>query len=366
MTLPGEVEANDTALDDAVRAWSDYIGGERNLLAVKSTDRARKLLMAAYGISDSEPVGIPANTRRPLSEAVKRSKGTPKFIELDQELEFVPETPGIEDARLIWAQPVAGMAAPESLEGKTLFVDYAFSLPAPNPEAIPGAAAVFGLHLSDNQREDGALIVFNDASLYNAALEMVDPENDLPDATRMMAQYQRIAGADGIAARQLANYDAATEGLLHAGALPQADTSASPALPFGLVIRIPDEADVATFISYVRNENLVLDWMPEVQPMFYVINQVTQDRELTRQTADNLARWVISPIGPDFVEDEITHAVLGPVKAGEYTGVRWYTNLERARWYNDLMIEWYGPTHDAYRSAFPEKLPAPELVPADD
>lgn len=366
LTLSGEIDADTVSFNDALNAWSIYIGENRNILAVKSTDRARKLLMAAFGIDDGEPVGIPANTRRPLSEAVKRSKGTPAFIELDRNLEFVPETPGIETARLVWAQPVAGMAAPAPIEGKTLFVDYAFTLPAPEPEYIPGAATVFGLHLSDNMREDGALIVFNDVALYNTAQAMVDPENDLPDAGRMMAQLNRVAGDDGLAARQLANYRAATEGLLHAGALPQAETSMSPALPFGLVIRIPDEADVATFISYVRNENLVLDWMPEIQPMFYVVNQVTKDRALTGKTAEHLARWVISPIGPGFIDDEITHAVLGPVKAAEYTGVRWYTNLERARWYNDLMLEWYGPTHDAYRAAFLHDLAEADLVPADD
>ena len=60
----------------------------------------------------------------------------------------------------------------------------------------------------------------------------------------------------------------------------------------------------------------------------------------------------MTPLGPDFDGDEITHAVLGILKAAEYTGVRWYTDPERARWYGDLMFEWYGPTHDAYRVQF--------------
>ncbi len=155
----------------------------------------------------------------------------------------------------------------------------------------------------------------------------------------------------------MSRYAAAVNGLDLAGALPHVDMSTPAALPFGLAIRIPDEADVATFISYVRNENLNLDWLPELQPMFYVVNQVTRNADLTRTTADNISRWFFSPIGPDFVDDEITHCVLGPVKAAEYTGTRWYTNPERARWYNDLMLEWYGPEHDAYRCAFLDRLP---------
>jgi hypothetical protein len=86
--------------------------------------------------------------------------------------------------------------------------------------------------------------------------------------------------------------------------------------------------------------------------MFYVAYQVTADRARTLESAANIARWVVAPLGPDFVDDEITHAVLGILKAAEYTGVRWYTQPERAQWYGDLMFEWYGPDHDAYRVQF--------------
>lgn len=357
----------DPEVGEVLSAWSSYLGGHDKLLLVSSTDRARKLLMAAYGIDGKESVGIPANTRRPLSEAVKRSQGKPLFVELDRDLQFVPETPGLDAARLIWAQPVGGMTAPDPIPGKAMFVDYSFSLPSPGPAKLPGAAVVWGLHISESMSQDGALIAFNDEDLYNAALALHNPDEDLPDLGHAMAQCQRLSGPDGLAAHQLARYAAAAEGLDHAGALPHADMHSSPALPFGLAIRIPDEADIATFISYVRNENLNLDWMPEIQPMFYVVNQVTQDPALTRNTAENLARWVFSPLGPDFVDDEITHCVLGPVKAAEYTGVRWYTNQERARWYHDLMLEWYGPEHDAYRCAFEHLLPAStESVAAGD
>lgn len=326
--------------------------------------------MQALGLQPGEPVGIPANTRRPLSEAVKRSGGKPLFIELDRDLNFVPETPGLAGSRLTWAQPVGGMPPARALPGKTLLVDYGFSLPAAQIDSRPGAATMWGLHIGTmvgRSPADGALISFNDEALYQATAALVEPE-DLPDLNLALAQCHRLSGPQGIAARQLAVYRAASEGLDLAAGLPVMPGTGEHALPFGLAIRIPDEADVATFISYVRNENVDLYWLPEVQPMFYVSYQVTGDPALTQQTAHNLSRWIFSPLGPDFVDDEVTHAVLGPVKAAEYTGVRWYTDPQRARWYNDLLLEWYGPEHDAYHCTFTDRLPDPEpdLVLVDD
>ena len=105
-------------------------------------------------------------------------------------------------------------------------------------------------------------------------------------------------------------------------------------------------------LVFGRNELLPVDWFPEIQPVFYVGFQVTRDAAMTRRSAEHLSRWLLSPLGPDFLDEEVVHAVLVMVKAAEYTGVRWYTDPARANWYNDLMLEWYGPTHDAYRTAF--------------
>jgi hypothetical protein len=124
------------------------------------------------------------------------------------------------------------------------------------------------------------------------------------------------------------------------------------ALPFGVAVRVPEHSDLPSFLSYGRNELVPVDWFPEVQPIFYVGFQVTRDMALTRRSADHLSRWLISPLGPDCLDEEVVHAVLVMVKAAEYSGVRWFTDPPRARWYNDLLIEWYGPTHDAYRMAF--------------
>lgn len=307
--------------------------------------------MTAFGIADGEPVGVPVNCRRVLSEAVKKSRATPRFIELDPDLEFVAETPALDAVRLAWAQPVAGMPPPRSLPKTPLFVDYGFTLPSPLPigASPPGEAIVWGLHLSSG--DDGALIAFRDHDLYASAVQLLG-EDDLPDLNRALAQCERLSGVDGFAARQTRVLAEVRLGMEAGAGMPMAPTDGPWAMPFGLAVRIPDEADVSTFISYVRNELVDLDWLPELQPMCYVAYQVTRDRELTKRSAENLARWIVSPVGVNFVDDEITHAVLGILKAAEYMGVRWYTDPERAAWYGNLMLEWYGPAHDAYRPSF--------------
>jgi hypothetical protein len=357
LALPDNAPASalDATLQDVLDAWVAYLGrDDLPLLVVKSADRARKLLMAAFGVADGESVGVPVNTRRALSEAVKKSKGTPRFIELDADLEFVRATPGLAGMALAWAQPVAGMPAARPWPGVPLFVDYGFTLPAPLPQATPpGDATIWGLHLSGG--DDGALIAFADRDLYHAAQRLLGEEG-LPDLNRALAQCRRLSGEEGLAAKQRRLYDEVRLGMEAGAGLPISGSHRQWALPFGLAVRIPDEADVATFISYVRNELVDLDWLPELQPMFYVAYQLTRDPALTRRSAENLARWIVAPIGPDFTDDEVTHAVLGILKAAEYIGVRWYTDPERARWYEDLMRERYGPNHDAYRMAFDAPL----------
>jgi hypothetical protein len=58
------------------------------------------------------------------------------------------------------------------------------------------------------------------------------------------------------------------------------------------------------------------------------------------------------PCGPDYTDEEVTHAVLGPVKVAEYLGLRWWTDPQYAAAYAREMIRRYGPDHDAYRPAF--------------
>jgi hypothetical protein len=317
--------------------------------------------MQAYGISTNERVGVPANTRRALSEAVKRSGGKPLFLELDADLAIVGDTPGLDAVCLAWAQPVAGMPAPPAPAGRTLFVDYARSLPAPlaayDDATLPAAATLWGLHLSRDSVESGALLAFADEALYRATVALLGPE-DLPDLGRALAQCRRLGGAGGLAARQDAVYTATQLAMEAAVGVPLTPLAGQGALPHGLAVRVPDEVDVATFLAYGRAENVPVGWLPELQPIFYVHYQVTPDPALTRRTAAHLARWLVAPLGPDYTDEEVTHAVLSILKPAEYLGVRWYTDHARAAWYADLMTEWYGPTHDAYRPAFALAAPA--------
>ncbi len=361
LTLPDDAFVGDASPAEAHAAWADYTGWRGPLVAVADPNRARRLLMEAVGIEPGQRVGIPAHTRRFLSEAVKRAGGKPAFIELADDLGFAPDSPGLADLALVWAQPVGGMAPPDAPPGAIMFVDHGLTLPAPmsGPDAaLPGAATLWGMHLSPDQRESGVLVAFADAALAERFAALLSDE-DRPDPARSLAQARRLAGADGLAARQLAADRDIRFGMEAGAGLPMADR-ADGALPFGVPVRIPDEADMATFVSYVRNELVDLDWLPEVQPMFYVAFQVTRDAALTRRSAERLARWVMSPVGPDFVEDEVVHAVLGQLKAAEYTGVRWFTNPGRARWYAEMLVEWYGPDHDAYHPAFEITVAAKE------
>lgn len=362
LLLPGDTATEGTGHEEALQAWRAYLGRDVPVMLTTSVDAARKLLMRAYGVEEGERVGVPANCRRSLSESVKKTnKNIPHFIELDPDLEFVADSPGAEELRLIWAQPVGGMAPPRALPGMTMFIDNGYTLPAPPfapNQGLSGAATVWGLHLAEG-KENGALIAFSDHDLYRSALEIFDPETDLRDLGKALAQCHRLSGPDGLAARMINVYQAARFGMEIAAGVPMTPLDGACSLPFGLAVRIPDEADPTTFISYARNELVPLDWLPEIQPMFYVSYQLSQDRDLTHQSANHLARWVVSPLGPDFLDEEVIHSVLIVVKAAEYTGVRWYTDPERATWYNDLMLEWYGPTHDAYRMAFSPTITIP-------
>lgn len=367
--LPAGSTVEGATHQEALAAWTEYLGRDVPVLLFGSVDRARRLLMTAFGVAEDEVVGAPANCTRWLSESIKKTnRNVPLFIELDRDLEFALDTPGLEGARLVWSQPIGGLAPQAAPPDATLLVDYSRTLPAPpigGSGALAGAATLWGLQLAEREREAGALLAFNDRALYERVLALLDLESDLPDPGKALAQALRVTGPDGLAARQIDRFMAVYDGLVAAAGLPLAPLESLCALPYGPAVRVPDEADLASFIGYARSEQVTVWWAPELQPVNFVAFQVTRDRALTQRTADNLARWLISPVGPDFLE-ETKHAVLVMVKTGDYTGTRWYTDRERARWYNDLLIEWYGPEHDAYHACFdlPPAVTAGELVTA--
>jgi hypothetical protein len=240
-------------------------------------------------------------------------------------------------------------------------------LPAHDEEGVRGPAVhLYGLHLSANADSAGALLVFaagdGGARLHADVVAALAPD-DRPAPAQALAQLRRLmgSGADtGLAARQSAGLAAVWEGLQAAAGLPLLSLPDWGPLAQGVLVRVPDECDEATFYSYVRAENTPVLWLPELRPLHP--DARCQHSAQTLATGERLARWLLVPVGPVMSEEEVRHAVLGIVKAADYLGVRWYSDPRRAAWYATMLDERYGPGHDAYRPAFalePGHLAAP-------
>lgn len=349
LTLVAPPDLPPADLATAQAAWSAALGGAPVLL-VRNVELARALLLTAAGVAPGEPVGLPANATRALTEAVKRHGARPRFLGLDASLALCNGPAALDGARAVWAQPVGGLPAPEALPGAALWVDCADTLPLPGPLAPAASALLWGLHLSPHAAEAGALLAFADADLAAAAQARLLPA-DTPDPALALAQLARLAGAAGLAERQQAALAEVWRGLHQAAGLPLLPLPEAGALAQHVAVRIPDECDVATFYAYVRGEHTPVRWLPEARPLHYAALRRNGAPDPAAAAA-HLARWLLVPVGPDYTSEEISHAILGIAKASDYLGVRWYANPERAAWYGALMEEWYGPDHDAYRPLF--------------
>ena len=77
--------------------------------------------------------------------------------------------------------------------------------------------------------------------------------------------------------------------------------------------------------TYVRGENTPIQWLAELRPA-NCLSARWLGRRSWQHTAASLQRWFIVPVGPQYTEEEITHAVLGVVKTSDYLGIRWHTD----------------------------------------
>ncbi len=342
-------------------AWSDALGGA-SVVLLASVARARTLVLRALGVQPGEPVGLPANATRDLAEAIKHHPATPRWLDLAADLSLMTVAERLADVRVVWAHPLGGIGALMPLEDQALLVDASDTLPAPG-EPLPHdpvAATIYGLHLHSDSQRSGALIVCADPTLA-LALEVLCGPQDQIDPPAALAQLQRLAGPGGLAARQQANLTAVREGLIQAAGLPLIE-----ALPNGLAqhiaVRVPAPCDAATFYAYVLGEQTPVRWLPAQRPLHYAAVRSNGAPQMAA-TAAHLARVLLVPVGPDYTAEEVKHAVLGITKAADYLGVRWATNPERAAWYAQQMVEWYGTDHDAYRVLFacPDALTARAL-----
>jgi hypothetical protein len=340
-------------------AWSAALGGHATVLA-RSVPAARALLLRAAGLTPGAAVGVPANATRGLIEAIKRADARPLFLPLTDDLRpTTGHSPGA--PTLIWAEPVGGLPSAAPPDGPLTVADHGDTLPAPDIAAASGAAAItlWGLHLSERPDEAGALLALTDptaaaARALWAAVECLAADAPGPPPARALAQAHRLLGAAhsrGLADRQRAALAETRRGLAEAAGLPLLPAGGT-ALAHHVAIRIPDECDPATFYAYVLGENTPVRWLPLVRPIHHAAIVTPAQRAALAATAERLGRWLLAPVGPDYTDEEIKHAVLGVVKAAEYLGVRWRLDPARASEYADLMVAMYGPDHDAYRPAF--------------
>ena len=360
----------------AEAAWSAALGG-RPVLLVRSVERVRAALLRAAGVQSGEPVGVPANATNTLVEAVKRHSARPHFLDIGADLALLSESERPARPRIAWAEPVGGLTATGSLvatcslaqtgdlPGVQLWVDHADSLPMPTPSTPParvGPVTLWGLHLSDDANQAGALLAFateSEGAALHAAVAAQPGPDDQPDPARALAQCRRLVGdgdRPGLAARQRDALVATHRGLRDAAGLPLLPLDGADALSQHVAVRIPAESDVSTFYAYVRGENTPVRWLPEVRPLHHAALRAWGPA-VCADTAARLARWLLVPVGPGYADAEIDHAVLGVVKASEYLGVRWRTDPARAAAYAAMLDDWYGPDHDAYRPVF--ELSAP-------
>jgi hypothetical protein len=355
LTLPPVLPSEPADYAEVIAAWAEALGGAPVAL-VRSVERARALLLAAAAPSPETIVTLPANATRPLVEGVKRHGAKLMFRDLDATLGMMLLPAQTAGKRLAWGQPIGGVGGIDT----TPWVDYSDTLPNIGVGATWPAVALFGLHLAQDAAQAGALLVFGDADLAQAVAERLGPE-DQPDAARALAQLRRLAGdadARGMAERQRTALAETRRGLHEAAGLDLLPSNDQHALAHHVAVRIPDEIDVSTFYAYVRAEQTPARWLPEVRPVHYAALRAPGRVAVT---TSHLARWLLVPVGPEYTTEEISHAVLGIVKAAEYLGVRWRQNPDQATEYAAMMDELYGPDHDAYRPLFATK----ELIQAE-
>lgn len=362
LTLPDGLAIAGSTPAQASHAWAEFLGHPRVAL-VRSVERARELLLRTAEVRPGEPVAVPANATRGLVDAIKRHGAKPGFLPVGPELRLHPASAGSARTRVAIVQPVGGLPGGSGLFGPATWLDHADSVPFAQASATGAKehATLWGLHLSDDPEWDGALVAFADASFHAAFVDLLG-EDDLPDASRALAQHRRHAGErnePGLATRQAGMLAEAHRGLAKAAGLPLLPAEGARALAHHVAVRIPGESDASTFYAYVRGENTPVRWLPEVRPIHPAALYEPGARALA--TAADLARWLLVPVGPDYTEEELRHAVLGVVKAAEYLGVRWRTAPARAAEYAQMLDEMYGPDHDAYRPVFDTSIsPASE------
>lgn len=350
LTLPAGSPRFRANPQEAEGAWSDLLGGIPVVL-VRSVAAARQLLLAAQN-----PVGVtvalPANVTDDLLGAVKDFGAHVIMVGLDDGRHLDLASAAAAGADLVWAQPAADVGGLITSASQSLWLDHSDTLPVPTRLGTAGIATadviLWGLHLSSDPARAGALLSFPSASgqALAAAVRRLVSANNACDTGAAVAQAYRW---DGLAIRQLTAVRETKRGLFEAAGLPMLSAPESTAMPHGVVVVTPPECDPSTLYAYIARENTPIHWLPLLRPVHHASLRLGIG---CPSTASQLAACLLIPVGPDYTAEEITHAVLGPVKAAEYLGIRWRTNPTRAAAYAAHLDDLYGSGHDAYRPVF--------------
>lgn len=260
-------------------------------------------------------VAVPANASRDLVDDVKASGRMPRFAPVDAQ--GAPTLASIPPVAAVWIQAIAGI------------------VPEFEHSTRPGP------------------------------IQLIDAGDTLAGSPHPRVASTRVEDLNGRAAidDQRRNYGEVVEGIVHAAGLdvidpwrpstrpPDSDARVSP-VPTGVVVQLPAGADPVTFAAFARAEFTGIEWLPLRRPLHPQARHHLAANAV-RASIDHLARLLIVPVGPTMTDEEIGHAVLGIVKTAEYTGWRWFTDRDRARWYVEWLDDRYGRDHEAYRPAFP-------------
>lgn len=329
-------------LNQVLGCWSGALGNAPVVL-VRNVALARQLLLQIAGIGAGDEVVVPVHASRPHIEAIKQGGATPRFAPVDEQLVLYaaayPNT-------LIWHQPIAGLFSAVHGSGP-LWLDCSDTIPGCG--RCPAEVVLYGLHLSHNPAEAGALIVCRNDKLAWQLQQIMTPAQ-WPDLALAQQQCLRLGV---LAYRQRLALAETWRGLDEAAGLPLLPLADAP-LAQGVAVQIPTIGDAATFLAYVQAENTPVRWLPEMRPVHYAAFQPDgrQEKGMARNAAANLSRWLFVPVGPDYSDEEIKHGILGITKAADYLGLRWYTDPVQAADYAAMMNAFYGPEHDAYRPVF--------------
>lgn len=337
---------------DLAALWAE-LAGNAAVVLVRNVRQARTLLLRALASTPGAVITLPANAGHALVETAKRQTEVLRvslaFAELDASLQLIPTAaPGV-----TWLEPVAGQ--PVEGDYSSFVVDYAASVPAGVAPPAGAAAVLYGLHLHPAADQAGALLVFGNYELATQVQAAMVASDHLSaeQERRAFVQQQRLVT---VIDQQKATVRRLWQGIDEAAGVVLQPFERLAALPHGVLVEIPVEAEPTQFYWFARGENTPVRWLPELRPLHYAAALTCPS------TAARLARWLLIPCGPEESEESIRHAVLGVVKTAEYLGVRWRTDPARAAAYARVLDEMYGAGHDAYRPVFDTAAAQPEQV----